>query len=80
MKDSSGPGSSVQKITDDFCTPRQVAVSKDSKQQPDWLIREMLKQNRRRHSFTLGDQARIMRHQEHAIDSPHSLQVQFSNQ
>lgn len=78
MKDSSGPGSLGEKITDDFSAPGQVAVSRDSKEQPEWLVRELLKQNRRRHSIALGDQAQIMRHQAHTIDSPHSLQVQSS--
>lgn len=81
MRNSSGPGSRGEKVTDDFsAAPRRVGVSEDRKQQPEWLIRELLKQNRRRHSVTLGDRAHMMRRQHHSTDLTHSLcslQVKF---
>ncbi|TKS80777.1 Testis-expressed protein 26 [Collichthys lucidus] len=74
MRNSSGPGSRGEKVTDDFsAAPRRVGVSEDRKQQPEWLIRELLKQNRRRHSVTLGDRAHTMRRQHHSTDLTHSL-------
>ncbi|XP_051253152.1 WD repeat-containing protein on Y chromosome isoform X2 [Dicentrarchus labrax] len=71
MRNTSGPGSN--KVTDDFSASRRGGVSEDRKEQPEWLIRELLKQNRRRHSVTLGDQAQIMRQQHHSIDLARSL-------
>ncbi|XP_035535517.1 WD repeat-containing protein 49 [Morone saxatilis] len=73
MRNTSGPGSN--KVTDDFSASRRGGVSEDRKEPPEWLIRELLKQNRRRHSVTLGDQAQIMRQQHHSIDSARSLQL-----
>ncbi|XP_070762639.1 cilia- and flagella-associated protein 337 [Enoplosus armatus] len=70
---TSGPGSRGEKVTDDFSAPGPVGVSKGRKEQPEWLVRELLKQNRRRHSVTLGDQAQIMRRQHHSIGSTHRL-------
>ncbi|XP_028275016.1 WD repeat-containing protein on Y chromosome [Parambassis ranga] len=59
--------------TDDFSTPGRVGVIK---KQPEWLVRELLKQTRRRHSITLGDKNQITRQQQHtSIDSAHSLQI-----
>lgn len=78
MRNSSGPGNRAEKVADDFSAPRRVTVSEDRKEQPEWLVRELLKQNRRRHSVTLGDRAQFMRRQRHTLDSAHSLQVQFS--
>lgn len=61
--------------TVDFSAPGRVGVIK---KQPEWLVRELLKQNRRRHSITLGDKNQITRlQQHHSIDSAHSLQVLF---
>ncbi|XP_044058809.1 WD repeat-containing protein on Y chromosome [Siniperca chuatsi] len=70
---TSGPGSRDEKVTDDFSAPGRVGISEDRKEHPEWLVRELLKQNRRRHSVTLGDQAQIMRRQHHSIDSTRSL-------
>ncbi|XP_056229293.1 WD repeat-containing protein on Y chromosome isoform X2 [Seriola aureovittata] len=67
MRNTSGPGCWGEIVADDFSSQRQ--VSEDSKEQPEWLMRELLKQNRRRHSVTLGDKAPIMRRQHHSIDS-----------
>lgn len=78
MRNSSGPGNRGEKVTDDFSAPRRVTVSEDRKEQPEWLVQELLKQNRRRHSVTLGDRAQFMGRQRHTIDPTHSLQVQFS--
>ncbi|KAM9359600.1 LOW QUALITY PROTEIN: cilia- and flagella-associated protein 337 [Symphorus nematophorus] len=71
LRNTSGPGSQGEKVKADFSAPRRVGVSEE---QPEWLIRELLKQNRRRHSVTLGDQAQIMERQHHSIiDSTHRL-------
>ncbi|XP_041796837.1 WD repeat-containing protein on Y chromosome [Chelmon rostratus] len=72
-RNSSGPGSRGEKVTDDFSALRRVGVSEDRKEQPEWMVGELLKQNRRRHSVTLGDQAQIMRQQHQSIDSTHGL-------
>ncbi len=66
---------------DDFSAPGRVGASEDRRDQPEWLVRELLKQNRRRHSVTLGDEAQIMRREHHSIDSTRrlcSLKVQFA--
>ncbi|XP_008274872.1 WD repeat-containing protein on Y chromosome-like [Stegastes partitus] len=60
---------------DDFSAPRRVGVDEDEKEQPEWLVRELLKQNRRRHSVTLGDTAQTMSQQHHDIDSTRSLKI-----
>lgn len=73
MRNTSGPGCRGEKVTDDLSAPRQVGVSDLRKEQPEWLIRELLKQNRRRHSVTLGDKAQTMRRQHHSIDSTRRL-------
>ena len=79
MRKSSGPGCPGEKVTDDSSASRRVDVSEDRKEQPEWLVRKLLKQNRRRHSVTLGDKAQIMRQQhQQSIDSTHSLKVHFS--
>ncbi|XP_032365593.1 WD repeat-containing protein on Y chromosome [Etheostoma spectabile] len=62
-RSTSGPGCRGKKITDDFSAHRRVGVSEDRQQQPEWLVRELLRQNRRRHSVTLGDEVQIMRRQ-----------------
>nr|XP_046245544.1 WD repeat-containing protein 49 isoform X2 [Scatophagus argus] len=69
MRNSSEPGSRGEKVSNDFAAPRRVGVSKDRQEQPEWLVRELLKQNRRRHSVTLGDQAQVMRRQHLITDS-----------
>ncbi|XP_070685447.1 cilia- and flagella-associated protein 337 [Pempheris klunzingeri] len=68
MRHTSGSGCRREKVTDDLSAPRRVGVSEDRKEQPEWLIRELLKQNRRRHSVTLGDKAQTTRRQQHNID------------
>lgn len=78
MKGSSGPGNWGEKVTDDFSALRRGSVSEDGDERPEWLVQELLKQNRRRHSITLGDRGQFMRKQQYTIDSTHSLQVQFS--
>ncbi|KAM7412808.1 hypothetical protein PAMA_020269 [Pampus argenteus] len=71
---TSGPGG--EKVTDDSSASRRASVSEDRREQPEWLVRELLKQNRRRHSVTLGDRAQITRQQLHpSIDSTHSFKV-----
>ncbi|GAA6232708.1 WD repeat-containing protein on Y chromosome-like [Lates japonicus] len=70
-RNTSGPRCQCEKVADDFSAPRR--VSEGSKEQPEWLMRELLKQNRRRHSVTLGDNAAIMRQQHRSIDSIHRL-------
>ncbi|XP_053176161.1 WD repeat-containing protein on Y chromosome [Scomber japonicus] len=40
------------------------------KKQPEWLVRELLKQNKRRHSVTLGDKVQIMRQHHHQSTDP----------
>ncbi|KAF1394274.1 hypothetical protein PFLUV_G00024830 [Perca fluviatilis] len=66
-RSTSGPGCRGEKVTDDFSAPRRGGVSEDRQEQPEWLVRELLRQNRRRHSVTLGDKVQIMRRQ-HNID------------
>uniref|UniRef100_UPI0037E8F30F cilia- and flagella-associated protein 337 n=1 Tax=Semicossyphus pulcher TaxID=241346 RepID=UPI0037E8F30F len=67
-RNTSGTGSRGEKVTDDFSALRREDVSEDGQEQPEWLTRELLKQNRRRHSVTLGDKAEIMRQQHHSIE------------
>ncbi|KAM6987512.1 cilia- and flagella-associated protein 337 [Tautogolabrus adspersus] len=70
-RNTSGPGGLGEKVTGDF--PAPVGVSEERREQPEWLIRELLKQNRRRHSVTLGDKADILRQQHHSLDSTRRL-------
>ncbi|XP_068614299.1 cilia- and flagella-associated protein 337-like, partial [Brachionichthys hirsutus] len=73
-RSSSGPGSRDRKAS----ASRQVGVGEDRKEQPEWWVRELLRQNRRSHSITLGDEAQIMRQVQHSHDSTHrhcSLQI-----
>ncbi|KAJ4935485.1 hypothetical protein JOQ06_017018, partial [Pogonophryne albipinna] len=60
---TTGSGCCVEKLTDD-CS--------EDKQQPECLERELLSQNRRRHSITQGDEAQ-MRKQHPIIDSTRRL-------
>lgn len=78
MRNTSGPGGRGEKVTGDFSAPGRAGVSEDRNEQPEWLVRERLKQIRRRHSVTLGDKAQIMRRQHYRTDSTCSLKVQFS--
>ncbi|KAM8769789.1 cilia- and flagella-associated protein 337 [Acanthopagrus schlegelii] len=75
LSELGGPVSGPGKVTDDFSAPRRAGVSEDREEQPEWLVRELLRQNRRRHSVTLGDQAQITKRQHHRIDSARSLQI-----
>ncbi|XP_035478797.2 WD repeat-containing protein on Y chromosome isoform X1 [Scophthalmus maximus] len=68
---TSGPGCLGEKVAEGFSALRQVDL--DIEEQPGWLMRELLKQNRRRHSVTLGDKAPVMRRQHHSINSIHRL-------
>ncbi|CAJ1065070.1 WD repeat-containing protein on Y chromosome [Xyrichtys novacula] len=47
---------------------RRADDSEDGRGHPEWLTREQLKQNKRRHSFTLGEKAEIMRKHHRSID------------
>ncbi|KAM9852863.1 cilia- and flagella-associated protein 337 [Aulostomus maculatus] len=58
---------------------RRVGVSEDRKEQPEWMVRELLKQTRRRHSLTFGDRVDIMRQPRYTDDSSHGLKVHFEN-
>lgn len=76
------PGCQGKKVTDEVSGPRRGGVSEDRKELPEWLVRELLRQNKRRHTVTLGDAAQIMTRQHHSIDSARtlcSLKVQLSN-
>lgn len=43
---------------------------------PEWLVRELLKRDKRRHSITLGDEPRVIRQQrQRAAESVCSFQV-----
>lgn len=43
---------------------------------PEWLVRELLKRDKRRHSVTLGDELQVIRQQrQHVAESVRSLQV-----
>ncbi|XP_059188071.1 WD repeat-containing protein on Y chromosome [Centropristis striata] len=70
-----GTGCRSEKVTDDLSAPRRGGVSEKRQEQPEWVVRELLRQNRRRHSVTLGDEAQIKRQQHHNIDSNHSLKI-----
>ncbi|XP_026150668.1 WD repeat-containing protein on Y chromosome [Mastacembelus armatus] len=63
VRNISGLGCRGEKVADDFSASRRV--------QPEWLVRELLKQNKRRHTVTLGDGAQIMRRQPHSTDLAH---------
>ncbi|XP_029302381.1 WD repeat-containing protein on Y chromosome [Cottoperca gobio] len=69
---TTGSGCWSEKLTDDFSAPGQRAVTEDRQEQPEWLVRELLRQNRRRHSITLGDEAQMRRHY-HITDSTRRL-------
>ncbi|XP_034460911.1 WD repeat-containing protein on Y chromosome [Hippoglossus hippoglossus] len=66
-RNPSGPRCQGEKVADDFVPHRR--VNEDVRGQPEWLIRELLRQNRRRHSVTLGDKASVMRGQHRSINS-----------
>ncbi|XP_068172599.1 cilia- and flagella-associated protein 337 [Antennarius striatus] len=68
MRNSSGPGTQNEKTS----TPKQESVGEKIKELPEWLVQEMLRQNRRRHSIALGDQAQFMRQVQHT-ESTHRL-------
>lgn len=68
--------SSGEKVTNDFSASRQATGSKKREEQPEWLVGELLKQKKKRHSIALGDQAQLIR-QQHTAGSTCSLQVQF---
>ncbi|KAM4627617.1 cilia- and flagella-associated protein 337 [Polymixia lowei] len=68
-----GPGCRVDKVTDEFLAPRPLGNTKDREQLPEWLERELLKQNRRRHSVTLGDKAQFKTQRRHNGGSTHTL-------
>lgn len=43
---------------------------------PEWLVRELLKRDKRRHSITLGDELQVIRQQrQHVAESVRSFQV-----
>ncbi|XP_029373499.1 WD repeat-containing protein on Y chromosome-like [Echeneis naucrates] len=71
MKNTSGPRCQGVIVADDLSA--SMRASEDTKAQPEWLMRERLKQSRRRHSFTHGDKVPITRQQQHSIDSTHKL-------
>ncbi|XP_075330688.1 cilia- and flagella-associated protein 337 [Odontesthes bonariensis] len=69
------PGPRGQGVkADDFSAPQSVGAFEDEKKQPEWLVRELLKQNKQRHSVTLGDEAQILRPWLSSIYSPQSLE------
>ncbi|KAM9318753.1 cilia- and flagella-associated protein 337 [Pholidichthys leucotaenia] len=72
---TSGRGVCGEK-SDYFSAPGGCGVSEDGREQPEWLVHELLKQNKRRHSVTLGDKAQIspQQHQQ-SIDSASSLKL-----
>lgn len=60
--------------------PRHVKINEVEKVQPEWLVQELLKQNRRRHTVTLGDKPQILRQQHRSAVSTQrlcSLKVHF---
>nr|XP_020468764.1 WD repeat-containing protein on Y chromosome-like [Monopterus albus]XP_020468765.1 WD repeat-containing protein on Y chromosome-like [Monopterus albus] len=73
MRYTSGPGCRGEKVAVDFSALRQENTSEAREEQPDWLVRELLKQNKRRHSVTLGDKAHIMSRQHRSTDLTHIL-------
>ncbi|XP_056139747.1 WD repeat-containing protein on Y chromosome [Lampris incognitus] len=73
---------SIGERREDTSTPRcrgekarLVGNSADRKPPPAWLEREQLKQSRRRHSFTLGDEAQLTARRYPNADSVQSLQL-----
>lgn len=75
-RNTSGLGYRDEK-PDDSSVPRQLTDSEHGKEQPDWLVKELLKQSRRRHSVTLGDNEKITRQQYHLINSTYNLKVKI---
>ncbi|XP_034557358.1 WD repeat-containing protein on Y chromosome [Notolabrus celidotus] len=61
-------GSRGERVTHGFSAKRRADVSEERHEQPEWLTRELLRQNRRRHSVTLGDKAEFLRQQHRSID------------
>ncbi|KAM3874718.1 cilia- and flagella-associated protein 337 [Diretmus argenteus] len=73
--DTSGPGGRAGEVTDEFLAP--IRPEGDRKPPPEWLVREWLKQNRRRHSVTFGDKAQLTTQLHHSADSTGSLKSQI---
>nr|XP_040049453.1 WD repeat-containing protein on Y chromosome [Gasterosteus aculeatus aculeatus] len=69
---ATGPGCWGEKVKDKTSAPRRKSVREDG-EQPEWLVRELLRQNVRRHSVTLGEDDEIMRRQHHRICSTRRL-------
>ncbi|KAF7644964.1 hypothetical protein LDENG_00212990 [Lucifuga dentata] len=76
-RQTSGPGFRAEKRADESSALRPAGSPPDRKQQPEWLLRELLKHHRPRHSTTPGDKAQLMTQLCHEADSTHSLQVLF---
>ncbi|KAM8904501.1 cilia- and flagella-associated protein 337 [Spinachia spinachia] len=64
-----GPACWGEKVEDNTSATRQKSVWEDRQEQPEWLVRELLRQNVRRHSVTLAEDDEIMRRQHHRICS-----------
>lgn len=73
-RSTSEPGRPEERA-DDSSVPRRLSDSEDGTEEPQWLVQELLKKNRRRHSLTLGDEEQIRRQQYHRISSTCSLEV-----
>lgn len=71
MRNNSGPDS----LDENTLPPRQAEASEDrEEEEPEWLVRELLRQNSRRHSVTLGGQPQTTR-QQLTADTTHSLGI-----
>ncbi|XP_034024275.1 WD repeat-containing protein on Y chromosome [Thalassophryne amazonica] len=58
LRNISASRSLSRKVAHDFSAPPLMG---DRKEPPEWMVSELLKQNRRRHSVTLGDKALLPR-------------------
>ncbi|XP_062417638.1 WD repeat-containing protein 49 [Pungitius pungitius] len=70
---ATGPGFWGGKVQDNISAPRQESLREDGPEQPEWLVRELLRVNVRRHSVTLGEDDEIIRRQHHRICSTRRL-------
>ncbi|KAM9732822.1 cilia- and flagella-associated protein 337 [Menidia menidia] len=62
---------------DDLSAFQQEAVFEENKEQSAWLVRELLKQNKPRHSVTLGDGGQSLRPLLQGVRSTQSTEVQL---
>lgn len=61
----------------DFSPPHLLEGGEDKKEEPEWLERELLKQNKRRYSVTHGEESKVRTQLQHCAFSAHIFEVHF---